>query len=44
MFVVIFRTASLVTIKDGLIVHIELFYDARPLEKKRDSIFKIDRN
>lgn len=35
----IFRTASLLTIKDGLIVRIELFYDARPLEKKRDDIF-----
>jgi len=34
-----FRGAALLTFKDGLIRHYELFYDARPFEKKRDEIF-----
>ena len=28
------QTAALMTFKDGLIARIELFYDARPFEKK----------
>ncbi|MBX9805818.1 MAG: nuclear transport factor 2 family protein [Alphaproteobacteria bacterium] len=35
-----FPSASLVTVKEGLITNIELFYDARPLDdQKRDAIF-----
>jgi ketosteroid isomerase-like protein len=30
----IIRTASLMTFKEGIIVQIELFFDARPFEKK----------
>lgn len=33
------RAATLMNIKDGLIVKLELFYDARPFEKKREEIF-----
>ena len=34
------RTASLVTIQDGLITKIELFYDGKQLESKSAEIFK----
>jgi hypothetical protein len=34
-----FRVAALLTFKDNLIKCIELFYDARVLEKKKDEIF-----
>lgn len=33
------RGATLMHFKGGLISEIELFYDARPLEKKKDEIF-----
>ena len=33
------RTAVLLTFKDHLIAHIELFLDARPFEKKQKEIF-----
>ena len=33
------RTASLLTIKDGLIATIELFYDTQFIESKKDEIF-----
>lgn len=33
------QTAVLMDIQEGLIRKIELFYDARPFEKKRDEIF-----
>ncbi len=33
------RGANLMTFKEGLISCIELFYDARPCEKKKDEIF-----
>lgn len=35
----IVRGAVLLTFKDGLIVRYELFYDARPFEKKKEEIF-----
>lgn len=35
----LYRGAALLTFKDGLIINYELFYDARPLEAKRDEIF-----
>lgn len=35
----IFRTAILLTFKDGTIYSSELFYDGRPLEKKANTIF-----
>jgi hypothetical protein len=35
----IYRGAVLLTFKEGLIIGYELFYDARPLEKKKDEIF-----
>lgn len=31
--------ASLLSFKEGLISQVELFYDARPLEQKKDDIF-----
>lgn len=34
-----FPTASLINFQEGLISKIELFYDARPLEKKKEEIF-----
>ena len=33
------RTASLLTIQDGLIAEIELFYDTQFIESKKDEIF-----
>ncbi len=33
------RGSSLLTIEEGKITRVELFYDARPFEKKRDEIF-----
>ncbi|SCA63442.1 hypothetical protein SCG7086_AR_00160 [Chlamydiales bacterium SCGC AG-110-P3] len=33
------RTASLLTIQDDLIVKIELFYDSRVVESKKDEVF-----
>lgn len=33
------RGAVLLTFQEGLIIRYELFYDARPFEKKRDEIF-----
>lgn len=36
----LYRGAVLLTFQEGLIARYELFYDARPLEKKRDEIFK----
>lgn len=36
----LFRGAALLTFQEGLIVHYELFYDARPFEMKKDEIFK----
>ncbi len=33
------QAAVLLTFQDGLIVRYELFYDARPFERKRDEIF-----
>ncbi len=33
------RTASLLTIDDGLIARIELFYDSRVVESKKDEVF-----
>lgn len=33
------RGAVLLTFQDGLIIHYELFYDARPFETKKDEIF-----
>lgn len=35
----LFRTAILLTFKDGKIYSSELFYDGRPLEKKANTIF-----
>ena len=35
----IVRGAALLTFQGGLIIGYELFYDARPFEKKRDEIF-----
>ena len=35
----LFSTAVLMTFQEGLILKIELFYDARPFEKKKDEIF-----
>ena len=32
-------SASLMTFKDGLVIKIELFYDARPFESQREQIF-----
>lgn len=37
----VIRGAALLTFYEGLIVRYELFYDARPFEKKRDEIFKL---
>jgi hypothetical protein len=34
-----FRAASFLSFTDGLIASIELFYDARPFESKKDAIF-----
>jgi ketosteroid isomerase-like protein len=34
-----FKGAALLTFKDDLIIGYELFYDARPFDKKRDEIF-----
>jgi hypothetical protein len=36
-----FRVAALMDIRNGLIEKIELFYDARPFEKKKDNISEI---
>lgn len=33
------RGAVLLTFQEGLIIRYELFYDARPFEKKKDEIF-----
>lgn len=33
------RTASLLTIQEALIVRIELFYDSRVIENKKDEVF-----
>lgn len=33
-------SATLMTFKDGVITRIQLFYDARPFETKKDEIFK----
>ena len=33
------RGAVLLTFQDGLIIRYELFYDARPFERKKDEIF-----
>ena len=35
----LYRGAVLLTFQEGLIIGYELFYDARPIEKKRDEIF-----
>ena len=35
----LYRGAVLLTFQEGLIIRYELFYDARPIEKKRDEIF-----
>jgi hypothetical protein len=35
----LFRGAVLLTFQEGLIMRYELFYDARPFEKKKDEIF-----
>lgn len=35
----LFRGAVLLTFQNGLIIRYELFYDARPFEKKKDEIF-----
>ncbi len=35
----IVRGAVLLTFQEGLIIRYELFYDARPFEKKKDEIF-----
>lgn len=35
----LFRGAVLLTFQEGLIIRYELFYDARPFEKKKDDIF-----
>jgi hypothetical protein len=35
----LYRGAVLLTFQDGLIIRYELFYDARPFEKKKDEIF-----
>lgn len=35
----LFRAATLMTFEKGLITKIELFYDARPFEKKKEEIF-----
>lgn len=35
----LFRGAVLLNFQEGLIIRYELFYDARPFEKKRDEIF-----
>ncbi|CAN5178676.1 hypothetical protein BH09DEP1_BH09DEP1_6460 [soil metagenome] len=35
----LFKTAILLTFKEGLIYSSELFYDGRPLEKKKDTLF-----
>jgi hypothetical protein len=35
----IVRGAVLLAFQEGLIIHYELFYDARPFEKKKDEIF-----
>lgn len=35
------RTASLLTIQDGRIVKIELFYDSRIVESKKDEVFSL---
>ena len=34
-----FRAATLMTFQKGLITKLELFYDARPFEKKKEEIF-----
>ena len=34
-----FRAATLMTLKDGLIYKLELFYDARPFAAKKEEIF-----
>ncbi len=33
-------SSVLMTFKDGLVTNLELFYDARPFEKKKEEIFK----
>ena len=35
----LFRAAAFMTFEDNLIVRLELFYDARPFEKKKEEIF-----
>jgi hypothetical protein len=35
----LYRGAVLLTFSEGLIIGYELFYDARPLERKKDEIF-----
>lgn len=35
----LFRGAVLLTFQEGLIIRYELFYDARPFERKKDEIF-----
>jgi hypothetical protein len=35
----LFRAAAFMTFKDNLIARLELFYDARPFEKKKEQIF-----
>lgn len=35
----LYRGAVLLTFQEGLIIRYELFYDARPLEKKKEEIF-----
>ena len=35
-----FRASALMNFKNGQIIKIELFYDARPFEAKKDEIFK----
>ncbi|MCP5508563.1 MAG: nuclear transport factor 2 family protein [Chlamydiales bacterium] len=35
------RTASLLTIVDGLIIGIELFYDSRVVESKKEEVFSL---
>lgn len=34
------RSVAFMTFNNGLITHIELFYDARPFEEKKKEIFK----
>ncbi len=35
----LYRGAVLLTFQEGLIIHYELFYDARPIEKMKNEIF-----